>query len=204
MTDIGLLSILLPLSVFAFSISLSPGPNNVLVLAVSIQKGWYNCVPITLGVSAGFLLLLALSSMGISTLLSTHESLYTILKYISVSYLLYLSYLLIKSAKNKLDIKSDINITFFHVMILQFINPKAWIMAISVIVTFADNTNNETYLASTIFIAVVVTIINLISNSIWGLGGAFIRNTITSPFILQKINISMGVLLAISVIIILL
>ena len=174
--------------------------NWVIQVRLAIQKGWYKCIPVIFGISVGFLVLLGLSSMGIGTLLASHETVYIILKYIAAIYLLYLAYLLIRSAKGELKVNNDINVTFIHVSALQLINPKAWVMAISVIVTFADNTDSEAYLGSTILIAIVFTVINLISNSIWGLGGIFIRNTITSPFALQKINISMGVLLAVSVV----
>ena len=67
-----------------------PGPTVLLVVSYAMGQGWRTAVPISAGVALGDFTAMTLSMLGVGALLATSAALFTALKWIGASYLIWL------------------------------------------------------------------------------------------------------------------
>lgn len=115
---------------FAFVTSITPGPNNYLLLANGRAFGLFLSIRLMLGIFLGFTVMLLLTGYGIGQLLLVNRVVELFFKIISSLWLLYLAYLMSVSNTND-SITTPLNIGFTKGFFMQFVNPKAWVMALS-------------------------------------------------------------------------
>jgi threonine/homoserine/homoserine lactone efflux protein len=126
MTDYNIIGYIL----FAAGTAITPGPNNFILFSFGKQYGVKRTLPIMAGIFTGFGILLYLAGYGVSALIIYNTSIYMILKIISSLWLLYLAYS-VRIITISDDQNGTIKIGYVHALFMQFINPKAWIMAIN-------------------------------------------------------------------------
>ncbi|MEY0432827.1 LysE family translocator [Providencia huaxiensis] len=187
---------LLALSLFSFVTSITPGPNNIMLLASGINFGFRKTLPHSLGVSIGFLIMLVAVGLGIGALIQSSPMIYSILKYFGIVYLFWLAWKTTISHSiaqtNNQEIKP---LTFLEAALFQWINPKAWMMAISGMAMYTNT--NAPYL-SMFQVAVIFSAINWPCVAIWAMFGCKLRERLKQPKILKRFNLVMGILLALS------
>jgi threonine/homoserine/homoserine lactone efflux protein len=186
--------IFLALLVFAFVTSVTPGPNNFMLLASGVNFGFWRTVPHMLGISGGFCTLLVGVGLGLGAVLQAFPELHMALKIAGGAYLLYLTWKIAMS--RSLSAKSDANaepMTFLQAAAFQWVNPKAWVMAVTAMAVY---TNGEQPFVSMTLVAVAFTLVNLPSVSVWAGFGMALRGFLADPVRLKWFNIAMGVLLA--------
>ncbi len=83
--------LLLAFSLFAFVTSVTPGPNNTMLLASGVNFGFVRSIPHILGISCGFFIMVMAVGFGLGTVFEAYPVLYTILRYVGAAYLLYLA-----------------------------------------------------------------------------------------------------------------
>ncbi|EMS1062188.1 LysE family translocator [Providencia stuartii] len=186
------------LSMFSFVTSITPGPNNIMLLASGMNFGLKRTMPHALGVSIGFLVMLIAVGMGVGALIKSSEIVYNILKYLGITYLLWLAWKTtisrsVGSAKNS----NEKPLTLLEAALFQWVNPKAWMMAISGMALYTDSTNPY---SSMLLVAVIFSLINFPSVTIWAMFGSELRERLKNPNVLKKFNLIMGLLLAASAI----
>ena len=126
---------------FAFVTSITPGPNNYLLLANGRTYGLTSSIRLMFGIFLGFTVMLLLTGYGIGQLLLVNRTIEFVFKIISSGWLLYLAYLISKSNSiNKST--SALNIGFTKGFFMQFVNPKAWVMALSGASAFMPTVGN--------------------------------------------------------------
>ena len=116
--------------IFAFVTSITPGPNNYMLFAYGKSFGYKDSGKVMAGIFFGFFTLLYLAGYGIGELISTSQTIGLVFKTISSAWLLYLAVVLSKPITESKD-SSFQKIGFWQAFVLQFVNPKAWIMALS-------------------------------------------------------------------------
>lgn len=183
------------LVVFAFVTSITPGPNNFMLLASGVNFGFRRTVPHMFGIGGGFLVLLLAVGLGLGELLSRFPPLFLALKFTGGTYLLYLAYRIATSRSMAQGTSSGSPMSFVAAAAFQWVNPKAWVMAVTAMATYTDKSS---FLLSVVLVAVVFTFVNVPSVSAWAGFGSFMREWLSHPARLKWFNISMGVLLAIS------
>lgn len=190
------LELVYALSLFAFVSSATPGPNNLMLMSSGANFGFRQTVPHLFGVSLGFVIMLILVGLGVSQLFDLVPISYTILKVLSIGYLLYLAF---KIASNTSPIgETQANnkpFSFIQAALFQWVNPKAWSMALSAISLYAPNKT----LLSVVLVALVFGLINLPCVSAWTLVGQKLQKALEKPTHLRVFNISMALLLVVSV-----
>ena len=126
------LELLSALLVFCFVSSITPGPNNFMLLASGVNFGFRRSLPHLAGVAIGFLWLILAVGFGLGTLLTLFPPLHLGLKIAGGAYLLYLAWK-IASARTLSDGKTAAArpMTFFQAVLFQWVNPKAWVMAVT-------------------------------------------------------------------------
>jgi threonine/homoserine/homoserine lactone efflux protein len=183
------------LAVFALVTSLTPGPNNLMLMASGANFGFRLTIPHMLGVSLGFTFMALMIGMGLAQLFQLYPLSYTLLKWVSVFYLLFLAWKIATAATpGTKGSASGRPFTFMQAVLFQWVNPKAWTMALTAISVYSPSHS----LASVTAVALVFGAINLPTVSCWTILGQKIQGLLTSPTRLAAFNISMALLLVVS------
>ena len=186
---------LLALFLFAFATSITPGPNNMMLFASGVNFGFRRTIPHILGISTGFFTLLVGVGLGIGALLKSVPVLDLVLKAASGIYMLWIAYK-IGSTHSLADVKTAVQpMTFLEAAAFQWVNPKAWAMAVPAMAAYTDKT---AFIPSVLFISAVFAIVNLPSVSCWAAFGSSLREWLSVPPRLKYFNITMAVLLVLS------
>lgn len=188
--------ILMTLVVFAFVTSITPGPNNLMLLASGVNFGFRRTIPHMMGIGVGFLSLLLGVGYGLGAVLDAAPLLYTGLKFAGGAYMLYLAYKIATSTSvGKVADANARPMSFMQALLFQWVNPKAWVMAVT---AMASYTVHDAYALSVLLIGVVFAIINVPSVSSWAAFGSLLRQWLEDPVKLKWFNLTMAVLLVAS------
>lgn len=191
--DYNLLAALLA---FAFVTSVTPGPNNLMLMASGANFGMRRTLPHMLGVSLGHALMVFLVGLGIASLFTTFPASKTVLKLASIVYMLWLAWKIANAAAPGERTASGTPMSFVQAAAFQWVNPKAWYMAIFAITNYAQTGS----IAAAGMVAVVFAAVNLPSVSVWALAGQQLRRWLTNPGRLRGFNWTMAALLIASTI----
>jgi len=183
----------LALLVYAFVTSVTPGPNNFMLLASGVNFGFARTIPHMLGISAGFFSLLLAVGFGLGAVLTALPSLHIALKVAGGAYLLYLAWRVAMSRTLSSGESKARPMSFFEATAFQWVNPKAWVMAVTAMAVY---TNPLRPFLSVLIICGAFTLVNLPSVSVWAGFGTALRGFLSDPVRLKWFNIAMGVLLA--------
>lgn len=185
----------LALVLFAFTTSITPGPNNMMLFASGVNFGFTRTIPHMLGIGAGFFSLLLAIGLGLGALLQTVPVVYTILKFAGGAYLVWIAWK-IGTSRSLSDGKTGAQpMTFFGAAIFQWVNPKAWVMAVTAMATY---TNPDYYLPTVLLVGLAFAAVNVPSVSTWAGFGSALREWLSVPARLKWFNITMAILLVMS------
>ncbi len=180
------------LAAFAVVSSITPGPNNMMLMASGANFGLRRTVPHALGVGIGFTLMIVLVGVGLMGLFDLFPALNLVLKVVSVAYLLWLAWKIANAAAPDTEGGTRSKpMTFVQAMLFQWVNPKAWSMALTAIALYAPDRN----LGAVLLVAVIFGLINLPSTSLWAVMGQVLRGWLSSPARLRAFNWTMATLL---------
>lgn len=169
----------LPLALFAFVSSITPGPNNIMLTSSGLLFGFMRSIPHMFGSTFGFGVMLALGAAGIGSLIAALPALHMVLKLTGSVYLLCLAWQLRRMAFTHDEGKSVKPMSFWGAAAFQFVNPKAWIMAVTGVSAFLP-IMQPAWFAIALF-CLVFCAINLPCISIWTGAGAALRDYLSQP-----------------------
>jgi threonine/homoserine/homoserine lactone efflux protein len=188
--------LLLTFILFAFVTSVTPGPNNLMLLASGINFGLRRSLPHVLGISFGMLLMVSAIGFGLGELLKIYPPLHQLLRYGGAAYLLYLSWKIATAGAPQVNGQtSGKPMSFIQAAAFQWVNPKAWIMAIAAISTYAPA---QPMAAQILLIAGLFALINYPTCSLWVMAGSLLRRALQKPLWLRRFNYLMASLLVLS------
>lgn len=185
----------LALLLFAFTTSITPGPNNMMLFASGVNFGFRRTIPHMLGIGVGFLSLLLGVGLGLGALLHTVPLLYTVLKFAGGAYLVWIAWKIATSRSISERESGAQPMSFMSAAVFQWINPKAWVMAVTAMATY---TNPQLYLISVLLVGFAFAAVNVPSVSTWAGFGSALRDWLSDPVRLKWFNITMAVLLVLS------
>jgi threonine/homoserine/homoserine lactone efflux protein len=189
------IEIFLALIVFAFVSSITPGPNNFMLLASGVNFGFRRTVPHMVGIAVGFASLLLAVGLGLGALLIAFPELHLALKIAGGGYLLYLAWK-IGMSRSMADPRSEGRpMTVLQAAAFQWVNPKAWVLALTAMSVY---TSPQNPFASVMIVVVAFTLVNFPSVSSWALFGVMLRGFLADPVRLKWFNITMAVLLVLT------
>lgn len=193
------MDMLLPLAVFAFVSSITPGPNNAMLSASGITFGFRRTIPHLFGVWVGFATLLAVCGSGLGALLERVPALVIVMRVVGSAYLLYLAWLMRKAFEPRETTSVGRPLRFHEAAAFQFINPKAWVMAITAVSVFGQSM--EPFWLALAAICVVFSVVNLPCICSWAALGASIRPWLNSARRRSALGAVVAVLMVYSVVI---
>jgi threonine/homoserine/homoserine lactone efflux protein len=184
--------IVLGLALFALASSITPGPNNLMLMASGANFGFRRTIPHMLGVGLGFTLMVLLVGVGLVQVFNAVPVSYQILKVVSVVYLLYLAWKIGTAAPvaGAVD-AAGTPFTFVQAALFQWVNPKAWTMALTAVSVYSPSQS----VVAMAFVAAVFGTINLPCISLWTTLGQQLQRILTSPARLRVFNVTMAMLL---------
>ncbi len=179
---------------YALVSSITPGPNNLMLMASGANFGFRRTIPHMLGVSIGFMLMLIIVGAGLMQLFDRWPLSYTVLKVLSVGYLLYLAWQIANAAAPSGETTDSRPFTFLQAALFQWVNPKAWAMGLTAISVYTPTRE----FGSIVLIAVLFVAVNLPSISAWALLGREARRFLSGPGRLRAFNTTMALALVAS------
>ncbi|MEQ1535829.1 MAG: LysE family translocator [Burkholderiaceae bacterium] len=192
---------LLALSVFAAVSSGTPGPNNLMILTSGVNFGMKRSIPHLMGITLGFCFMIFCVGMGLQTMFTVVPQLETILRYGGTAYLLWLAWKIAHSASPSSSATEGTSakpMGFWAATAFQWVNPKAWFMAISAITTYASTTGGGSKLVQVLLVVLIFGLINLPLVACWGWFGSAMRQFLQDPKKLKLFNWTMAILLVAS------
>ncbi|CAK4068245.1 amino acid transporter LysE [Vibrio variabilis] len=182
---------------FAISSSVTPGPNNIMVMASGVNFGIKKSLPLLTGICVGFSVMLLLVGLGFSQLFELFPSLHFVIKCTGTAYLLYLAFLIARSTG---DIKGEQQaqpLSFTKGALFQWVNAKAWVVATGAIAAFtsvgADFVAQNTLIAATFFVVSFPCV------GVWLAFGSLLKKWLNKAEQRQRFNWFMSALLVVSV-----
>jgi len=169
--------LLIALVGFAFVSSITPGPNNLMLMASGANYGFRRTIPHMLGISIGHSVMVTLVGLGLAQVFEAYPITRLILQIGSTAYLLYLAWKIANAAPPKKGEAAGTPMTFLQAAAFQWVNPKAWAMALTAITLYAPDRS----LAAVALVAVIFGAINGPSVSTWTILGQQMRRVLTNP-----------------------
>lgn len=186
--------IVLALAAFAFVMSITPGPNNLMLMASGANYGWQRTLPHMLGVTMGFVIMTVFAGFGLVQLFDAFPISYAVLKTASILFLLYLAFKIATASPPPKDqgAQQGTPMTFMQAALFQWVNPKALTMSLTAISAFTPEGSGIVGVA---LVAVIFGAINLPSINFWVLLGTQLRRILNVPWKLRAFNITAALLL---------
>lgn len=188
------LAVLIALLGFAFVTTVTPGPNNVMLMASGANFGFRRTVPHMLGIAGGVSVMAFLVGMGLMAVFQAFPVLGVVLKVLSVAYLLWLAFKIATAAPLKDRAANARPMSIVEAAAFQWVNPKAWAMCLSAVTLYAPD---RTVLSVTI-VAGAFALVSLPAISIWAWLGTVIRQWLSNTARLRVFNAVMAALLVAS------
>ena len=188
--------LILALLGFAFVTSVTPGPNNMMLLASGVNFGFARTIPHMLGISIGHSLMVFLVGMGLAGVMHAWPPAMVVLKIASVGYMLWLAWKIANAAAPGAGRAAARPFNFLQAAAFQWVNPKAWAMALGATSAYAG----EGGLAAVAIVACVFAAVNLPSVAVWAAAGEALRGWLANPARLRAFNWTMAALLVLSLI----
>lgn len=178
---------------FAFVTSVTPGPNNMMLLASGVNFGFRRTGPHMLGISLGHALMVFLVGLGLAGVFAAVPQAMLALKVVSVGYMLWLAWKIAHASAPKPGQAGGVPFTFLQAAAFQWVNPKAWAMALGAVANYTGGGG----MAAVGVVAVVFAGVNLPSVAVWAAAGEGLRSWLADPLRLRAFNWTMaGLLLA--------
>ena len=200
----------LPLLALGVSMSFTPGPNNFMVAASGANFGWRRTLPLYFGIIAGFVTLLLAVGFGLGAVFDRYPILHDILRYAGGAYLIWLGVKIAtgwggKSAPSEVGQKAPANdrgagkpIGFFLGAAFQWVNPKAWVLAVGAMAAFTLADRPMT--PQVLMIAAVLGALAFPSLALWLGSGVLVARYLKTERAMRIFNIALGCLCIASVV----
>lgn len=187
-------SLLLGISLFAFVMSVTPGPNNIMLLASGAQFGYQKTLPHIFGIIIGVAALLASVLLGLGVMFERFPVLYDLLRVVGSIYLFWLAWKIATANTDDHALQNTSEkskpMTLIGASCFQFVNPKAWAMSIGSISSFT--LAGEHYIESGLWIMLCFAVMGFIAISLWAYLGVNIAKHLTTAKKRKRFNMTMG------------
>ncbi|MDM3870905.1 LysE family translocator [Porticoccus sp. W117] len=192
------MELIIALFVFAFSSTVTPGPNNIMIMTSGMNYGVRKSVPHFLGICIGFPVMVVLVGLGLGVVFERYPVVHQAIKIAGIIYLLYLSW---KIATTKAAASGNAGskpFTFLQAALFQWVNPKAWMMAASAVAAYTLAT--EPMLWQVLLVALVFFLVAFPCVAVWLFFGTALKRFLKKPKQQMIFNVSMAALLVLSII----
>ena len=183
------MSIVLAMCLFALTMSVSPGPVNLVTFSLGLNYGLLATLPFVAGAAAGFTLMLVLVGLGLGEIMALNPTVIGVLTYAGTAFICYMGYK-IATAHPELPATEQRQPSFLHGAALQWLNPKAWIASLSGTAAFEATPGNGLFLFAGLYL-----VICFFAVAVWAFAGERVGDLVENATVLGWLNRILGSLL---------
>ena len=183
--------------VFAVVSAITPGPNNMMLMASGLNFGFRPSMPHLLGVHLGFTFMLVLVGFGLGQVFAAYPAIYTGMKGAGTLYMLWLAWKIARSGPLKEGAAAGKPLTFFAAAAFQWINPKAWAMVVGAVAAYTEPT---AFARSMLAITLIYLVAGAPCSVVWVAFGTTMRGLLTDARQVRVFNLAMAGLLVASLV----
>ena len=192
------MDLLIALTVFCIVTLFTPGPNNLMLMTSGLNFGFRRGLPHLLGVVIGFTVMVLLVGFGLGAVFEASPLLYAVLKYAGAAYLLYLAWEIAVSDPSRTGGQVGSRpMGFVKAAAFQWVNPKAWVMAVGAVSTYAAV---AAFPLNIVIIAALFGVLGFASSGTWLGFGSTLQRVLKQPRAVRIFNIVMALLLVASLV----
>ncbi len=180
---------------FAFVSSITPGPNNLMLMTSGVNFGLNRTWPHIIGINIGFPVMQLLVGLGFGEIFERYPAVYSAMKVVGVLYMLWLAWKVANSGPIAEGETGGDPMGFWQAAAFQWVNPKAWVMVVSAIAAYTVPTN---FVFSLVLTTVLYVIVGMPCSILWAAFGAAMRKVLRDPKTVRWFNIAMALLLVAS------
>lgn len=184
---------------FTATISIAPGAGNLALVGIASRHGFKAGLPFVAGSVLGVIVVFSGASIGVSALFHQHPEIYTTIKILGVLYLLFMAWSIARNSDS--DESKSIHASFSSGVLVQILNPKAWIATLTILTQFVSS--NHDYLNQVVIIGAIMITMGVLGMLIWAYFGAVLNKLLQSPKQKRVINRCLGGSLAVAALIML-
>lgn len=181
---------------FAFVTSVTPGPNNAMLMASGVNFGLRRTLPHLLGVSLGLVIMALVLGAGLAQALAVRPWAWVVLRLVAVGYVLWLAWKIARAAAPGTGQIAGRPLGFWHAAGFQWVNPKVWAMALGALSAYAPRGD----MGGVAAVALIFGAVNLPSTGLWALAGRGLARWLAEPRRLRSFNRAMAGLLVLSMV----
>jgi threonine/homoserine/homoserine lactone efflux protein len=179
---------------FAFVSTITPGPNNLMLMASGVNWGLRRTVPHLAGVSLGVVAMVLVLGAGLAQVFVRYPAVAVALKMASLGYMLWLAWRIATAAAPEDDGRGGRPLSFLQAVAFQWVNPKVWAMSLTGISVYSGGGG----IAGILAVALAFLMVGPPSNVAWVVMGRALRQALADPVVLRRFNIAMALLLVAS------
>jgi len=186
------LDVLAALTLYCFVGSITPGPNNLMLLASGVKFGVRRSLPHLFGVVFGFAFMVAVVGLGLDALFVRYPLLLPAMRYLGAAYMVWLAIKIALAPPPEAAGGGGKPLSFIAAVMFQWVNPKGWIIALGALTTysvFAD------YTRSVIVVTAIYAIVCAPCCAFWVASGSSLSAALASPRVSRAFNLTMAALL---------
>lgn len=182
----------LPLMTYVATMSVTPGPNNLMLAASGVNHGFRRTLPHLLGVSIGHGIQVGTVAGLLAWVMLWLDRSRIVLVVLGCSYLLWLAWRQAHASQPGAG-RSAQPLGFVGAALFQWVNPKAWVMVLNTAILFFPR---EGGWRAAVTLALLCALINFPCITLWAAAGDRLRFKLREPLVLRAFNYSMAFLLA--------
>lgn len=189
--------LLLAFATFGFVIAVTPGPNNVMLLASGVNFGFLRSVPHILGTAFGMVVMIAAVGVGLGGLFRAYPAIYDVLRWVGAAYLLYLAWRIAGSGAPEASGSTATArpLGFLGAAAFQWVNPKSWVIVPYTVTAYVPL---DGYFGNLLLVAALFGVVAAPSVGVWAAFGTALRRFLEAPDRVRAFNIAMALLLVLS------
>ncbi|SEF87288.1 Threonine/homoserine/homoserine lactone efflux protein [Billgrantia desiderata] len=177
------------------SMTITPGPNNVMLTASGANYGFMRTLPHIFGILGGCFLLFAGIALGLGLIFERYPMVQTVLRVIGSAYLLYLAWKIATAPPPDFRLEGKGRpLSFWQAAAFQFANPKAWVMGLALMAGFLPEGGN--LVMNALMLAAFAELVGLPCIALWAGFGVAIGRWLDTPRAWRIFNWTMGALTA--------
>ena len=191
--------LILPVALFAFSMSITPGPNNVMVTASGANFGYRRTIPHLLGIGLGYPAMVAGVGFGLGGVFEAVPAVHVVLQYAGSGAILWMAWrIATASGTGPATERPGRPFTFLQAAAFQWVNPKGWVVAVGAVSAFTTVEGDLFLEVGAITLSFVS--VNYACASVWTVFGVGIGRLLKHRNRLRIFNVATGLLLVAAIV----
>ena len=186
----------LTIILFAIATCVTPGPNNTMIMTSGLNYGIQRSLPHYLGIILGFPAMVVAVGLGLASLFEQYAVLHLLLKVAGASYLTFLAWKIASAPISDLSVTEGKPFTFLQAAAFQWVNPKAWVLAVGATATYT--VVGSDYSLQVLVIAIIFLVFGAPCIMLWLWFGASLKRLLQKPESVKYFNYAMATLLMLS------